>query len=1168
MCFFLFGFNCDICIIHFLTLFTVEKDTNAGCWKRMESYPTDFLVHLSPLVVVQGLGQSIEEFQSQKEDASLNASSVLQGDNAEQLFRNHPQLDETPSIKSLVKLWHKYHTDQIIWDSSALKSESNNFPYRYHFRFVDTHALPQLKNSADSTTIHSNFDEIFSRKWIEKYRNIIPSLFISFYELDGKSTEPQEIEKVDLELISEINALKNQLSKRNIKHLVILSSSASFLTEMSLDERLNLIRKQTGMNNRNCLILLQSSTPKEVGALVQSTLQVVKAAELEFYSGMEKKIRRKRAKTIGNANDDFSKSLIESRYALKLGFINEFKQQYDYAVKSFEIAYENLIQIFETLSLQDPNWSSYRLLVDITIFHIVKLNFYQEATNLSYKKFDVHIQSVVYFLKQKNISPKSYAVCNWLSQQFKWLAQLSDLAPYSLVPTEIPYKPDAKDPFSPLVLPHSGYLYLQAIHLLRRRESSLEDPNSLKDVYFAEVNTDEFDASLKNLLNFAKLAFQKKDNLFPRSVSFINFQLAEELYKAFDFEGAVRFYEQSLEPIKEDEWSYLSSTIYYKLFKCSIELKKHYASIMNLLELCLIPDKQLNQLKLMKIKSLTENQENFKKILEPSTDKVLINVSTDETYDILQSEVLFKSSEFSLSKSAHFQVKLKSNLNQILNKVKFNDLLISFQGSFLPILLKCDTNLPSQNVFAVGDLKHDEDSNYLVGSANLTFSSYEEKILKFEIPAKKIGSNTCVSISSTLEYKDLFEIKLNVPINNKTFQTRHHWFDDEHANRIITNHTPESCEIVPRIPETKVTVAEMNEYAVVGEKFQINLLVDNKDHEVVDLHLEPEAKLGESSLEISCGEGEGNKVEMKSLDTENELKQVLSLIVPNSIDDQSEIVVSIKVTFFVGGDYDVPIVSWLRRKIKVVDPFKISLSFLPRIVDDDIPSLFVVRDNDPKLPKPSRHWLTKVVVVNDLSSDIELIGEELTFVSSNKHLICREIVDKVETSKQGDKMVSDHFIETVIENGHTYRNITFDSMLTLKYKRKDSNAINEYQNKPWKFTLPLLDPRVLLDIETNQDSKDVKLVFMIENPTTRIFSFAVNLVENQNFQITGTKTQNLSVLPYTRQKVEFHAVPLASGWVNLPQLTVYDLSYRVNLPTLLVTDKAQTHNREIFIHIQ
>ncbi|CAM9019692.1 unnamed protein product [Wickerhamomyces anomalus] len=129
----------------------------------MESYPTDFLVHLSPLVVVQGLGQSIEEFQSQKEadNASLNASSVLQGDNAEQLFRNHPQLDETPSIKSLVKLWHKYHTDQIIWDSSALKSESNNFPYRYHFRFVDTHALPQLKNSADSTTIHSNFDEIF-----------------------------------------------------------------------------------------------------------------------------------------------------------------------------------------------------------------------------------------------------------------------------------------------------------------------------------------------------------------------------------------------------------------------------------------------------------------------------------------------------------------------------------------------------------------------------------------------------------------------------------------------------------------------------------------------------------------------------------------------------------------------------------------------------------------------------------------------------------------------------------------------------------------------------------------------------------------------------------------------------------------------------------------------
>lgn len=1134
----------------------------------MESYPTEYLVHLSPLVVILGLGHSIEDFHSKSElEGPISSDSTLQTTEGEQLFRNQPNLGGISSVKSLTKIWSKYHTEQVIWDSSALKSELSNFPYKYHFRFVDNHSLPKLKDPNDSSSMPSNFDELFSTNWLTKYRSIIPSLVVSFYELDGNATEPQEIEKVDLELISEINIIKTQLAKRNIKLLVVLTSSTLSTKDMGVDERLSFIRKQTGTNNRNCLLLLDSSTPKEMNLLAQGTLQVIKAAELEFYSNLEKKIRKKRARTIGNANDELTKSLIEARYALKLGFVNEFKQQYDYAVKSFEIAYENLIQIFESLPLQDPNWNAYRLLLDITIFHIVKLNFYQEVTNLSYRKFDVHIQTVVYFLKQKGVSPKSFSVCNWLSQQFKWLAQLSDLAPHTLVPTDIPYRADPKNTLSPLVLPHSGYLYLQAIHLLRRRESALEDDSAEEDTYFADKDTDGFEASLKNLLNFAKLAFQKIDNLFPRSVSFVNFQLAEEFYKLKDFESAVKFYEQSLEPIKEGEWEYLSSTIYYKLFKCSMALKKHYATVVNLLEICLIPEYQLNQYRFKRLKSLIHEKDVFQKFLAEHTEKLLINVSTDETYNIIQAEVLFKNPEVSLSKSATFQVKLNSNLNSLLSDVAFDNLLITFQGSFLPVLLKCDTSLSKDKVFDIGQLEYDKDRNYLVGSANLTFDPFEEKILTFDIPTKKIGSNTCVSISSTLVYKDLFDIKLVVPIKNKPFQMLHHWYDVKLGKKVVSNQSPESCEIVPRIPDTFVAIDKINDYAVVGEVFPINLKIHNEDHETVDVHLESDAKLGDNKIEGVWGDEKQSKLELKSLDVDNDSKTVFYLKIPNRVDENSEIFVNVKVTFFVGGDYEVPIVNWLQKKIAVVDPFKISISFLPRIVENDLPSLFVIRDNDPKLPKPSRHWVARVAIVNNLDSEVELLSDDITYASSNKHLICHELSDNCKVSNQGNRMVSDHFIETVIENGHTYRNITFDSMLRLNYKRKNAEAINEFQNKPWKFTLPLLDPRVLLDIETYDESKDCKLIFMVENPTTRIFSFALNLVENQNFQITGTKVQNLSVLPYTRQKIEFHAVPLASGWVNIPQLSVYDLNYRVNLPTLLVTDKAQTHNREIFIHI-
>lgn len=1138
---------------------------------KMESYPREYLFHLVPLVVVQGLGSSIDGYGSGSPQRALES---LQSNNVEmeELFRNQKQVsDSIGSTKNLSRIWYNYHVDDIIWDSSALKSESNNFPHRYHFEFVDTHALPKVKDHSESIPSSSSSNQIFSIGWVQKYKSIIPSLFISFYELDGKSTEPQEIEKMDHELISEINTLKAQLNSRNVKHLVIFTSPVSSSTEFGVAERLNLIRRQTGMNNRNCLLLLHSATPKEVSTLAQGTLQVIKAAGTEFYVNAEKRIRKKRARALGNSNDDFSKCVIEARYALKLGFINEFKQQYEYAVKSFEISYENLIEIFETLDIKDPNWSPYRLLLDVSIFHIVKLNLYQELTNLSYRKFDVHIQSVIYFLKHKSIAPKSYSVCNWLSQQFKWLAQLSDLAPHSLVPIDVPYKADLKDRLSPLVLPHSGYLYLQSIHLLKRRELIKEnEPNTQVDPYFAHVETEDFDASLKNLLNFAKLAFQKKDNVFGRSISFINFQLAEEFLKIKDFEDAIKFYEQSLEILKEDDWGYLSSTIFHKLLKCSMALNKHCASVVNLLEFCLIPQSQLNPSSFTKVQQLVKPNGHLEKFLKDQSEKLLINVSTDKTYDILKAEVLFKKTEFSLSSTAQFQLKLKSNLNDTLSDVSFNDVLVTFQGSLLPILLKSDSTLQRKTVSHVGNLKIDEVNNYLVGSTNLVFRSYEEKILTFEIPTKKIGTNSCVSVSSTLNYKDLFDIKLDVPLITTKFKTRHYFYDATNETKtVVLNHNPAFCEIVPRIPETKISFGEIGDFAVLGENFELPLLINNSDHEAVDLQLEACVVLGDRKIETSWDEDHTKLLELKSLKIDEELEHLLKFEVPTTVENgASGISVNIKVTYFVGNDYEVPIVENLNTKIVVVDPFEISISFSPRLLDKEFPSVFVVKDGDQPQPKPSRFWLTKVIIVNSLKTEIELLSEKISFVSCNKEILCKELLGKVSSQTKGNKMMSDHIIETAIENGRTYRNITFDSMLIIKYKRKRSGKIQEYHNKPWKFNLPLLDPRVLLDLETSEASKDLKLIFMIENPTSKLFSFAVNLIENQNFQVSGSKVQNVSILPCTRHKIEYHAVPLGSGWLNIPQLTVYDLNFRVNLPTLVVTDKAQVHNREIFVHIQ
>lgn len=1048
-------------------------------------------------------------------------------------------------------------------------------------------------------------DEILPIDWFHKFQSLIPSLFISVYEI---GPVPQDQQEDDTSLIAEINSLKDQLHTRNIKLLVIITTTAGNTTPV--EHRIERLRKETSLNGRNGLLFLSPDLKsKELNLFALEVLQIVKLASSEFYSTVDKKLRKERAKAISIShaeNDGPEKNAIEVKYCLKVAFINELKGSYEQASKHFETAYENFIDIFNTgYPVVDPNWSHFRMLLDMIVFRIVRLNFYLEFPNVAYRKFDIHLKSVLYFLKNDGIDVDSEVVINWLATQYKWLAQLSDLAPTSLVPTDYPFKFDVtvSNRLSPLLLPHSGFLYLQVVDFLKKEQAVTDDgdgdhdDDERKDPYFLKNEENDDETELINLLTFAKLAFQKRDNTFNRSIAYVNYQIAEEHFKLKDFEKAFKFYEQTLDSVKEDDWSYLLSFIHFKLFQCSKELNKVYASVLNLLELALIPENSIEPTILSQVKTETDSNSGFKQFLNESDEILVINATTDSTFDLFESKILFQTHEIPLSSSVPLQISLNSKLNDILPNSKLDDLLITFNGdSFPSILVKHDDSKPDSSFVKLDDLQYDESSDYLVTHTNLNFKSLQRKTIQFQLPAtRQIGFNEINSITSTLDYESIFKVKLNIPISANPFDRRHVWFVDENTTRIINAKEPATINVVPRIPETTVSIVEdkIPKFAIVGETLAVKVDVFDEDAEVIDLNVDVDV-VGDSSIGYKWDDYEkgGERLELKSLEKRIHHGHKLYLFIPQDFknsaadDNNNNVEVKLKLTYYINGDYDIPSHKYLSFAFSIINPFKVNVSIEPRLKDldniQDISKLVVKESTETNPnPKPSRYWLFRLHTFIDLKADVEVVDEELIVKSENDKVGCFEESEWKKTERIDNKLISSHYLETEILDGHTHRNIQLEVLFKLKYKRVGSDVVSAYVNDPWKLTLPLLDPRVLLSIQ-KLEGNQLELTFMIENPTSKLFSFSTGLLENTHFTLlSGTKQlPNVSVNPLERQLIKFTLALNSEGktaaaggggggttWHQLPQLRVYDINYRVNLPTLPITDSppTQTHKGEIYL---
>lgn len=504
---------------------------------------------------------------------------------------------------------------------STIQSEDQKQSYNSHS------LLSPLNPSSD---LYPN--GLMSERWIQKYLHLTPTTFVSLHLINTNLDTKEEQQAADGALIKTINDLKTQLALRNIKLVVIIISQTLPAEDPTLNDRVYYLRKNTGLAARTGMLLLPPSTDIEVETLAEAVCYLAYANSQDFYTGIAKRIRKKRGKNKVALSDrrldmsPLSHAGWEVRYNFKLAAMAEFRQEIESAIKSYENTYEMALELFETLhpltETSAQRWSEFRLFLDIVAYKIMKLYFYMGQGNHGYKKYTLHVNSMSIITTQKGFDKNSFSFRHWKASLDGLVADLIDMTAGALISYDSPLA----DQFNILVpgdnLPRSGYWYLSAAQTLLEivisknyNKNSNTDKNndtpkpqqttdaSVKisgkqqkndvavDPYFAEYDPEEFIIRIKKYLLRAIQDFSCGSVANERSVACASYYMGEVCMLRNDFKDAHQHYRDAARMYRFDNWSPLLRLILARLVETSRELGDRKEQLVAELELETIDSK-------------------------------------------------------------------------------------------------------------------------------------------------------------------------------------------------------------------------------------------------------------------------------------------------------------------------------------------------------------------------------------------------------------------------------------------------------------------------------------------------------------------------------------------------------------------------------------------------
>ncbi|EMD61647.1 hypothetical protein COCSADRAFT_148604 [Bipolaris sorokiniana ND90Pr] len=487
----------------------------------MEAFPSDFVVHNLPLIVLSGLATSKEVDppppvqQVLPGRAVTNISSEIapaEGERANELLAEFLRADATNAPWNSRGLGRRG-----ITYSFRIRSVGRNFQLPPHKADAPSHSETTPPGSptiaaATSWILHSPIsplspgapsfpDGVIAPAWVAKHQHYIPAVFVSFFNF---TTDPITNSLHDNQLKTEINKIKSQIQKSDYrtKYVVVLLSDKTILEAPDIEERLATIRRATGLDPKNSLFFLPPRTSRvELEAFVTSVLAILHPVCVEYYRDLTKHARRKKNRgTIPPPTAPPTRGTSQTlsypgwgvRYDFKLAIFAEFRQEMDAAQRHYNAALEALFGaegLFETTASWSPRWDEIRLLSDIIALRHIRCqlwNNYPTSAVQTWLRYKYRLQDV---LDRRGKGTANYGWQAWESRWAQAMAEIvqrtdlpvfkttdpkSESDPLTEIPTSVFSEPEKQFPMGERLPPwellhHAGYWHKIASDHAKRR---------------------------------------------------------------------------------------------------------------------------------------------------------------------------------------------------------------------------------------------------------------------------------------------------------------------------------------------------------------------------------------------------------------------------------------------------------------------------------------------------------------------------------------------------------------------------------------------------------------------------------------------------------------------------------------------------------------------------
>ncbi|KAK8441664.1 hypothetical protein ACI3LY_000025 [Candidozyma auris] len=894
-----------------------------------------------------------------------------------------------------------------------------------------------------------------------------------------------------------------------------------------------------------------------------------------------------------------------------------------------ETSYERLIELTAdhadaffspSASAHDAKlYAHFRRLLDTIAIHLIRGYLSTEEPTAALRKHEAHIANVLDLCKDQ-CKEENMA---WVAVQYQWIGELMSMVPQSVLSDlNLDHQVKQKayqnslayfggsnfhDSFNSTIVTQSFLMYLKAFSKL---ENAI--PDKIQLPYITSLaNAVKFSRHKLHLLQRSQecLINATQHGTIHSSLKgffmYIEWLLAEELFSMGQYEEAEKHYITVLNHEGTEKWSSLFQLLTQRLSMIYEKTDKY--------------EQQLESIvRLASQKTPIRDSASVPITLKRSVDIALdeksqfFSVAVNLFSETLKKEFFeFDTIVSQIEIEPIFQAsKLEGLIEDSKADLKITKIEVNFDGRSV-ILTHEDRNEKVCQVRLDGTSEYKADLLKLGKGGVLQLFHEVTKPGKYKVESIALYSTLSVrSGEHTVNFKrsELHSfLSVARPVTSFTalLKTEQNSF----KRHVIRTHGHQAieCVVQPYKPEVRVELLEPLQFIIMGEKFEMpmNIRFLRPPHEkanISSLSILVKSRLLEGEVEQDYVIPHTNWKSLKDdenlsiLDEFKNAKESLqgtlqiSLRRPPSVKPKQEITFVIEMQLIVGESnkstsvYDLDTI-----EIPVLaKPFDYEYDVKTRFRDDsslDMRNPFILSTDQAdaernfSMPSPSRVWAStaRVIDTHKLIESNNIRVKKCSFLIRSKNT---EVDVKPSGSTEENALEYSQTFITSSRHRFSLRSASVIISSVFIWSRGESELENEFETDDWEVSLSLQDPRVILHRVEANDGKAF-LEYVIENPTPRIFTFTTTLKTEDsalrgvdwNFEdpsnIYPLHQAAFPVLPFSRHNMaytgKFQVEDATSTSIELPNLQVYDLNYKVSLPTLPVDDKVVVEGDVLYL---